>query len=585
MKLKNFFKSFCFVLACILMLSTVIIPTTAESTAPDGSWANYVTEVTVEADNSYIVDTAGELAWLLNATLTGNPTVYITDDIDLSAHYWPGIASFSGTIIGKKDGTEDAAVTISGMTSEENLNASWAFILASSGLTMQNVKFTGANGSILASAAISVICAEVSTSAVFKNVTVSSSTLNSTKEESLLCVGGVIGRTKDKTDITMTNVMVSDLTLNAKTHAVGGVIGRVTNNSTAMLQDVHVTGLTASTTKTGVGGIIGRIADGGSSKGTILLDRCFVANSMIESTDNTAGGLVGFANVCNLIFMNCELGDDVTIKPDDSGKNIGAYFGEAGNDAANNVAVALLNCKWSATYDAFGNPAHQFVCYTTCDAAARNNNHRITFKRVAPIMLAGASIRTNEGTNGLRFTSTVDDATAQAGLNALGATVSYGTLICQADQLEKATDFTQAALLASGSSLYTTITAKNGVTTDTDGNVTKFNAALVVDLDEKATEYAARSYADITITMGNKTVTTRVYSDYSADDNVRSMEEVANAALADVKDEKITGTPDGYDYIFAVTTLDNETKYSCYSASEYEVLKTWASATETGDEA
>lgn len=84
----------------------------------------------------------------------------------------------------------------------------------------------------------------------------------------------------------------------------------------------------------------------------------------------------------------------------------------------------------------------------------------------------------------------------------------------------------------------------------------------VTTVEDNATQYAGIGYVKVT----NGTETTYIYAEFQTK-NVRSVEEVAEKALADTKTASESG------YTNAVTAVDNTTVYSPYTAAAYDALK------------
>ena len=185
--------------------------------------------------------------------------------------------------------------------------------------------------------------------------------------------------------------------------------------------------------------------------------------------------------------------------------------------------------------------------------SALTKNHIYT-----PEMKFGASVRIvpdAENSNGLRFTSTlVNNATP----------TRYGTLIVKAADLGDK-EFTIAALDAANIKFANIVATEEGTVKGKDK--TAYNAALVNLPDaEFTTEFAARAYAVYTVN-GEDYI---VYSDFVAstgkDGNIRSLTDVAEAALADTKSEQ------SEEYCYEV----GENTYSPYTKTQYELLRNYA---------
>lgn len=510
--MKNVTKKLLAVAVALMMILAVIpMSVAAAPTVPTSSWwgnHDYSWYTGHENDTTYEIDTPAELAGLIAKSQEvdfAGKTIYITKDIDLSAHKWYRVGTsdkfFAGSIIGKKDGVEGAAVKISNMMIDET-SEKHAFIGFMSQGTIANLVFD--NAYVTSNGWFSIVVAQFAAAGTitFENVTVQNSEL------------------------------------------------------------LHKVGWTYSI----AGFMIGRAKSNHATNNPVIMNNCSVVNSTIsDATASTAtitfGGLVGAQDSGSVALNGCKvLGTTISSQSTGTVK-IGSFVGSYSSGTC-----TMTDCM----VDAIGS-------YNLKPVGIDATTYDIT----APTMLDGASIRTTEGENGLRFTSVM----SKANLDKLGATYSFGTVIAVATELAQDVTFTEAGLKAAGVTKYTTIKAVNGIYENYDGaNGVKFNAALV-DIADKATEFAARSYVDVTANG----LTIRVYSAFDAEKNERSMEYVANKALNDVKDVKEEATANGFAYCFeveeynsdatgATCTMTAGTKYSCYAPTEWAVLKTWASA-------
>lgn len=199
--------------------------------------------------------------------------------------------------------------------------------------------------------------------------------------------------------------------------------------------------------------------------------------------------------------------------------------------------------------------------YTQEESFFTKTTDNSVYKYTAPTMINGASIRIDEQNSGLRFSANFDNTTADA--------VSYGMILTKAENLANGAEFTHAL-----GDKCVDQPATDGI----DGN--RYNVAICgIESDNYTTKYAARAYATYQYgTSKNATVT--VYSEFDATDstvegkgNVRSIQDVADAALSDIKTQK-TEMGDGFHYEHK---LDNGT-YSRYTKEQYEAIKTYASS-------
>ena len=520
------------------------------SATVSGNWSDYATANFDKTNDEWIVDSAEDLAAVAKMCDAGTrtfsgETIYITADIDLGAHYWNSIGNsangqiFLGTIEGKLGDVEGASVTISNMYSPTDTDQNYGFLARQDAGGLKNLKFencvvTGTSNNV------AVVCGSVRSGTVnYNNITVASCELThngTTAGNSGLIVGQV---TLGNANLNAENISIVGGKISAKFAGFGAIIGKTTHSTT--LRNVNVSGTKITNAVTGsnngrqMGGLIG-IAEG---SGTVTLVGCSANITM--SGYNAVGGLVGRLASMSLVLANCHTTG--TIVAEQSGKVAGAFVGD--------------------------NPSGTTRIFASSTDTELSMEVGTTHVFTAPTMLDGASIRTTEGSNGLRFTSNVTSEQITA-YNGIPATVvagyTFGTVIALNSKID-ANNFTKAALDAAGVSAYADIAADEGITDNEDGSKT-FRAALTgMTTDNKTVEFAARSYVEFTLATGD---TVRVYSDFT-DENVRSMQEVAVAALGDTSTDK-NATMNGFTYQFEVA----EGKYSLYNKKEREVLAIWA---------
>lgn len=187
----------------------------------------------------------------------------------------------------------------------------------------------------------------------------------------------------------------------------------------------------------------------------------------------------------------------------------------------------------------------------TATPALQNTSQLKEYKLYTPTMLVGASVRIVEGSNGIRFTSTLDNKAAMD--------VRYGTLIAKKSELGSV-DFTVEAMTATGVKFANIVATEEG--TVAGDAVNTYNAALTnLPEDQFVTDFAARAYAVYTVDGKEYTV----YSDFNETDNVRNISDVAAMARADTQ----TGSDEIYRYEVA------EGVWSRYTKSQYDLLLTF----------
>ncbi len=180
-------------------------------------------------------------------------------------------------------------------------------------------------------------------------------------------------------------------------------------------------------------------------------------------------------------------------------------------------------------------------------------------------MTEGASVRFNNDPDerGIRFVSTISGATVEA-LEAIideGTELKYGTLITVTEAVNaNGGVFDPAAIDALGWRILDIAGVMDkGVTVDEETGEVEIRAALI-GLYDYTRAYSSIAYVEYTVNG----VAYRVYSDYVAKDNSRSIAEVAYKALNDTADEQ-----DG-EYIFHT----EDGKYSPYTNKQRDILET-----------
>ena len=262
-------------------------------------------------------------------------------------------------------------------------------------------------------------------------------------------------------------------------------------------------------------------------------------------------------------------GTGAAVRSDDSKRPVVVYGGQFFN-YANNWAVAgqsRLKGGYVMAVKALADGGS-----VTENTAARNEagGYLMTdglYARVAdtaPTMLPGASARLVEGSNGIRFEATVSKATVDyvTGLKDEGTEIGYGTVICPTDLLAGISGMNMNALTVMGKA-YENVVAKDGISTDADGNV-RIRAALV----DLKTENIGRAMSAVSyISYVKNGTTVYVYGAYAESESSRSMSYVANAALNDVK-STATGL---YKYEY-------NGKYSPYTDAQRAILQGYLDA-------
>ena len=187
----------------------------------------------------------------------------------------------------------------------------------------------------------------------------------------------------------------------------------------------------------------------------------------------------------------------------------------------------------------------------------------------------GTSMRMNEGSLGMRFTSSAEAAAvayAEA-LKACGAITNYefGTLIVRATEIRQR-EMTVEALSAENIT-HAVVTAKDGIVAAEDGSITYTAAVINFTEDNMGTSLVARAYLKYTLIDGSALY---VY----AEDHTEgiSIGELAQQCLADVVDESAEGYRNQVQEFYEADEdgwyeLIEETAYSPYSKEQQAALK------------
>ena len=139
-------------------------------------------------------------------------------------------------------------------------------------------------------------------------------------------------------------------------------------------------------------------------------------------------------------------------------------------------------------------------------------------KKLAALLLAGCLLLAAAGCG------------AKDVLEDVGTEITYGTVICPTDYLSDVRGMSMAAIEASGGT-YENIPGVEGVSTDEEGNVTLRAALVNLQTENIGRDFSAVSY----LSYVRDGATVYLYGLYLEADHSRSMAQVAESALADVK--------------------------------------------------
>ena len=298
------------------------------------------------------------------------------------------------------------------------------------------------------------------------------------------------------------------------------------------------------------------------NQATIVAD--YVANSLNTGTKVTIGS-----------------GADITVNTGIlNGTHISTLNILGGKLVSKNASAALITAKNAdAKINIFGGSFEGGNAIFENTASGSKMSYATgNAQTILPTMTEGAAVRLAKDSSGLRFQTTISKSVIDY-VNSVkddGTAVTYGTVIAPASYVSKAGAFTMKALDACSDirgNKYVNAAANNGIITNEDGSITVNVAFVNIKLANYQRAFAATGY--ICYTINGETA--YVYTDYSEENNARSIYDVACAALADVSAtaddtykysvEKylVKGEDDKYIY-------SNGSAFSKYNATGLEIL-------------
>lgn len=300
-------------------------------------------------------------------------------------------------------------------------------------------------------------------------------------------------------------------------------------NGNYTVENVHITATFSktqnetTTSKNTNFGMIGRQAS--AVEGSIT--NCSV--NIVATGDHASdcwGAFVGSVSKGSLTVRNCVASGSITT-PGNAAGVVGSYKSTGALTVENFVNLATLNGEAASnTVANVADGAGTFTATNCTDFSGTN----------AFDVLSGARLRLASGENaeknsGIRFdiATSADLITALTGL---GCTVKLGSLVWATDA-EASYAFTAEAMSAAGKkySEKSTAVADTNLRENNSENEAYYGyTAALINITEFAQAYSCRAFIDLVFEGG---ITVRLYSDYAAADNSRSLQTLATRALGD----------------------------------------------------
>lgn len=256
-----------------------------------------------ENDNTYNINTPEELAWIAQQVNAGETfegkTIFLEQNIDLSAKYWLPIGNEDNAFSGIFDGNNHK---ITGLKFNSDDCGFVGLFGKAQNAIIKNIELL--NADITGREKVGALCGSIALTKI-ENCSVTGCI------NGVSCIGGAVGWTSDWRECTIKNV-----TVNAKIageYYAGGIVGYVRQivlNNSELIGEVHGTN--------NVGGLIGYIDD------YATLSDCF-SNANING-EKYLGGVVGRCSSVSIenCYSNSELYGGLYV-----GSIIGYYTGNA----------------------------------------------------------------------------------------------------------------------------------------------------------------------------------------------------------------------------------------------------------------
>ncbi len=326
------------IMMAVGLFQVFTVPSFADT---DGYWTDedYVSETAPDlSGNIYTIDNASELAWIADQVNNSHKSFsgdifVLSQDIDLSGHFWEPIGTLNYLFCGTFDGNGH---TISNMTigtpsSRESAFRYVGFFGAIDYATIENLRLTNVsiysyNSSLSEIGGITGYCRNSTMSQCYVGGTINSegdgdphymggltgyvfsTTIDNSQancsivaENNFATIGVLVGEVS-KSDVTITNCYSEGNLSGSGAMYAGGLVGWALGTISDSYSTVNVTGNSTSY----AGGLIG--SSGTPDTNTLHLENCFSIGTV--SGGDRVGGLIGSAG--NGSITNCFATGDIS---------------------------------------------------------------------------------------------------------------------------------------------------------------------------------------------------------------------------------------------------------------------------------
>lgn len=282
-------------LLCALALCLSLLPATALADDPTDNWEDVVTSqpegYTVDASGNVTISSAEGLAWLSKQSRDNNfsgVTVTLTEDIDLSAHYWTPIGPSSKDFRGTFDGQNH---TITGLTIVRGTTNAGLFAYIYGG-AVKNVRLVDC--SITCTSTYTAGICGYNSSGTIENCHVLSGSIHGSQY-----TGGICGQCSLNSKVSGCSNAAG---ISSGTGYVGGICADA-DNKTQIINCTNSGTVTASGGTGYVGGICGTVMN--TESNGVSISGCVNAGAVTAAYANNVGGICGGFSDKSVSLSDC----------------------------------------------------------------------------------------------------------------------------------------------------------------------------------------------------------------------------------------------------------------------------------------